>query len=96
MTLLRSLIASMIVVGASAGVAADQPPGPSAAPSKEQREQMAALHEKMAACLRSDQDFAVCRTEMQQNCQAMMGAQGCPMGMHDWMTRPAPPVKPEK
>jgi hypothetical protein len=40
---------------------------------------MAALHEKMAACLRSDKALAECRDEMQKNCRDMMGEQGCPM-----------------
>jgi hypothetical protein len=54
------------------------------------REQMAAAHEKMAACLRSDQAFAACRDEMWKNCQEMMGEQGCPMmgiGMQDHMMK---------
>lgn len=43
----------------------------------QQRQNMAAIHEKMAACLRSDKPIDECRTEMQENCQEMAG--GCPM-----------------
>jgi hypothetical protein len=94
--LLRSLIASMMIVGATAVLAADVPAAPSA-PSKEMRVQMAAAHEEMAACLRSDKDFAACRDEMRKNCREIMGEQACPMmgmGM-DRMMQPGPPVKPD-
>jgi hypothetical protein len=90
---LRNLIASMVIAGATGVFAADEPPAPPSAPSKEVREQMAALHEKMAACLRSDKAFAACRDEMQKSCWEMMGEQGCPMmgmGMHDRMMKPSP------
>lgn len=53
------------------------PPAP--APSKEMRERMASMHEKMAACLRSDRAFSECRQGMHQTCSNMMGQQGCPM-----------------
>lgn len=89
------LLVAVAVVGA-AGACAVQAQTP---PSRQMREQMAAAHEKMAACLRSDQDIAVCRNEMHKSCQAMMGAQGCPMmemGMsgRDHMKQP-PPEKPD-
>lgn len=88
-TPLRNLIVTMLIVGASPVLAADQPPAAPPAPTKEMREHMAAVHEKMAACLRSDQAIAACRDEMQKNCQEMMG-QGCPMkgmGMQDHMMK---------
>ena len=56
-----------------------------APPSKEARAQMAALHEQMAACLRSDKSIADCRTEVMKSCRDTMGTQGCPymgMGQH--------------
>jgi hypothetical protein len=40
---------------------------------------MAVIHEKMAACLRSDRPIADCRAEMLNTCQETMGATGCPM-----------------
>jgi hypothetical protein len=53
-----------------------------APPSKEARAQMAALHEQMAACLRSDKSITDCRTEVMKSCRDTMGTQGCPyMGM---------------
>jgi hypothetical protein len=89
------LVAAVLVVGAAGAwaVRAQTPP------SKQMREQMAAAHEKMAACLRSDKDIAVCRSEMHKSCQAMMGAQGCPMmemgmGGRDHMKQP-PAEKPD-
>jgi hypothetical protein len=104
---LRHLIASIIIVvaGSSAARAADEPPAGPPAPSKEMRAQMAALHEKMAACLRSDKAFAECRDEMHKNCRDMMGEQGCPMmsngmgmgmgmGMQNRM-QPCPAPKPD-
>jgi len=99
-TLLRHLIVSMVLAGVPAVFAADEPQPSPSAPSKAMREQMATLHEKMAACLRSDKAFAVCRDEMQQRCRNMMGDQGCPMmgmgmGMHDQMMKPGPAVKPD-
>ena len=99
-TLLRNLIASMMIAGATAVFAADEPPAPPSAPSKETREQMAAVHEEMAACLRSDKAFAACRDEMQKSCREMMGEQACPMmgmgmGMQDRVMKPGPPVTPD-
>lgn len=49
-----------------AALAADSPPGDRPAPTQAQREQMAAAHEKIAACLRSDKPFDECRAEMKQ------------------------------
>lgn len=66
------------------------PPAAEAAPSREMREKMAAAHESMAACLRSEKSFADCRNEMQRSCQQMHGGQGCPMmgmGMHERMKK---------
>jgi len=69
--------------------AADPPPASSTAqaPSKETREKMAALHEQMAACLRSEKSIDECRTEMMKSCRDAMGPQGCPMmgKGHAWM-----------
>src|SRR5690349_9511765 len=50
-----------------------------AAPSKELREKMAAMHEQMATCLRSDKTVAECRKEMMQSCRHTMGSDACPM-----------------
>jgi hypothetical protein len=52
-------------------------------PTKAQREEMAKFHDKMAACLRSDQPIDACHKEMMKSCQEM-GKDACPMGMmHD-------------
>jgi hypothetical protein len=50
-------------------------------PTKEMRQKMAAAHEKMAACLRSETAFAECRAQMQKQCQQTMGEQECSMMM---------------
>lgn len=52
-------------------------------PTKEMRESMATMHEKMAACLRSDRPVSECRKEMMQSCHDMIGEKGCGMGMMD-------------
>lgn len=95
--------AAAIFLSANALAEDTPPPTPSAqaAPSKEVREKMAALHEKMAACLRSDKTIDACRTEMRASCYQTVGAQTCPMiGMGGGMGRgramPSPPVSPSK
>jgi hypothetical protein len=50
-----------------------------AAPSAEQRQRMAEVHQKMADCLKSNRPFADCRAEMHQACRGMMGEAACPM-----------------
>ena len=99
-SLLRRLIVSMVIAGVPTAFAADEPPTSPPVPSKAMREQMATLHEEMAACLRSDKTLAACREEMQKSCRGMMGEQGCPMrvmgmGMHDQMMKPGPAVTPD-
>lgn len=45
--------------------------------SRESREKMALMHEKMAACLKSDKTINDCRSEMRGQCLATMGQEGC-------------------
>jgi len=94
-----AMFASMMFAGSTLAIAADQPSAAAPpAPSKEMREKMAAMHERMAACLRSDRAIADCRKEMQQACQAVMGKEGCPMtgmGMHGKMMGEPPASKPD-
>lgn len=45
----------------------------------EQRTKMADLHEKMAACLRSDRPLAECHEQMMNGCREAMGSDTCPM-----------------
>lgn len=83
---LWSLVASMLIAGCAA--AADQQPPADLPPGTEMRAKMASLHERMAACLRSERPLADCRTEMMRDCQELMGEQGCPMmGMGEQMMR---------
>lgn len=66
------LVAALALLGGGAAFAADDP-------TPEQRQQMAAVHQKMADCLKSDRPIGECRTEMMSSCRMMMGEKGCPM-----------------
>lgn len=83
------VLASVLFV--SAAFAADvQPASNPDEPSKETRQKMAAAHDAMAACLRSDKSIADCRDEMQTTCRQLHGEHGCPMmgmGMHERMKK---------
>ena len=46
--------------------------------TEETREKMAAVHEQMAACLRSEKTVAACRAEMAKGHTKLMRASGCP------------------
>lgn len=92
-----ALAGLMLAVAGSVGAQ----PTTGTEPSKETRQQMAAVHEQMAQCLRSDKTFAECHAQMQASCRAMMGAQGCPMmgmgrgpGGRGTTPPPSPPDKP--
>ena len=74
------LMASLLLItGASAVLGAEPPATAHEAPSKEMREKMAAIHEQMASCLRSDKPIADCHAEAMEHCRTMMGKEGCPM-----------------
>ena len=45
----------------------------------EQRQKMAAAHEKMAACLKSESTLESCHMEMKKTCEDNMGEHQCPM-----------------
>jgi hypothetical protein len=70
------MFAMATLVAASVGAA--NPEAAAATPTREMRSQMAAVHEKAAACLRSDKPVAECHKEMMDGCRAV-GAHGCPM-----------------
>lgn len=76
-----SAIASSLLLLTTGTTLAADPPAHQMAPSRQMREKMAAMHEKMAACLRSDKPVAECREEMMKDCQGMMGGRGCSMMM---------------
>ena len=86
------LIVAMVIGCGTASAA--EPPAAPPEPSKEMRAKMAAAHDRMAACLRSDKAIADCRSEMMANCRETMGEQGCRMmgmGMHHpGMQNPGP------
>jgi hypothetical protein len=54
--------------------------------TKDQRQKMADLHNKMADCLKSDRPLSECRQEMAKGCQDSFGKEGCPMGHHKQMS----------
>jgi len=77
-----ALVAALaMVAGVNVALGADPPATSQSALSKSMREQMAAMHEQAAACLRSSKSIAECRTEMVQSCRKMMsmGGQHCSM-----------------
>ena len=86
---IRSAVAiGSLVVGMSSAVAQTPSPAAPGTPSKETREKMAAVHERMAACLRSDKPIDECRGQMMKSVAHMPGETGCPMmgaGMHGQM-----------
>ena len=75
-------LCSVIALVANLSFAAEPSPKPGRMkePTKEQRQKMAELHEKMANCLKSDRAVSECRKEMMQSCKETMGNDGCPMG----------------
>jgi len=68
-------ISALLFVMGSAYAA--EPAAGAPAPSKQDREQMAQLHEKMATCLRSDKSMEECHKEMAAQCRESMGADKC-------------------
>jgi len=79
-----------LLASSSAANAADAPAAPKAAapaaapaaPSKEMREKMAAMHEHIAACLRSDKSVEACHHEMMEAREKMRGGDD-EKGEHD-------------
>ena len=83
-----SLLGSAVLI-AGAASAADSPAAAAAPVDKAAREKMAAMHDQMAACLRSEKAVASCHEEMQRKCSEAFGAGGCPMEMEGHhMARP--------
>lgn len=82
---LRRVAASLPIAACIAAVSVAFGAGASSdhsAPSRQMREQMAAMHEQAAACLRSEKPIAECRDELMQSCRKMkkmMGGHDCAM-----------------
>jgi hypothetical protein len=72
------LIAALALASVSPAFAADPEKAAPSEPSPEVRQQMAAVHQKMADCLRFDRPIAECKAEMKKS-HEMMGERGCPM-----------------
>lgn len=79
-TLSNALISILLISGLNLQAQAknDKKNSPMIEPTKEQRSNMASVHEKMATCLRSDKTATECRQEMRHSCQSM-GDEACPM-----------------
>ncbi|HKT72196.1 MAG TPA: hypothetical protein VJQ47_04850 [Steroidobacteraceae bacterium] len=95
-TIVKSLLLSSMAVAACASSAFAGTAAPGAAttsdsaksertePTKEMREKMAAVHEEMATCLRSDKPIAECRKQMMKAHEELHSESGCPgMKMHE-------------
>lgn len=80
MSKLAALVACLAIFGAAFAADEPTPAAKTPAPTKEQREQMAKVHEHMAACLRSDKTVWECHDAARQECQAAMGGQCAMMG----------------
>lgn len=97
MKLQRAIVASLIAAAwAGSAFAANSAKPECPTPTKETREKMAAWHEQMAACLRSDKAITECRSEMAKNHDEMMREMGCPgRKMHSHMDK-QPQTSPQK
>jgi hypothetical protein len=69
------LAAALATIASLGTISSAAPPSADSDASHKMREQMAAMHEQAAACLRSDKPMSACRSEMMQSCQKMMGGQ---------------------
>ena len=72
-------IAAFALASASPLFAAEPEKTAPPAPSAEQRQKMAEVHQHMADCLKSDRPMSECRSEMMKSCHGMMGEGACPM-----------------
>jgi hypothetical protein len=75
----RATVTALLLLFGAAVTLADTPPPEQRDLSKDTREKMAALHEQMAACLRSDTPVLECHSTMIKNCQEQLGNVTCPM-----------------
>jgi hypothetical protein len=78
--ILTGLLGSAVARGAEKAKPAAQPK--SSEVSYEQRQKLADIHEKTAACLRSNKPIEECHKEMMTYCHDEMGKEGCPMMGH--------------
>ena len=78
---MKTIAAAVCIFGCIAGAAFAQGSGAGKGPTMttEQRQTMAAAHEKMAACLRSDKALDDCHGEMMKVCHEAKGENACPM-----------------
>jgi len=90
------LIAALALAAVSPALAADPEKSAPSEPSPEVRQQMAAVHQKLADCLRSDRPIAECKAEMKTSCHEMMGEGGCPMMGGGMMKSEPAKAQPEK
>jgi hypothetical protein len=80
--IVKAALQPVLIGVALAVVAGCQLATPRAVGRSAERQQMAAVHERVARCLRSDQPLDTCQQEMRKGCESMKGS-GC--GMMDTM-----------
>lgn len=78
----KGALQSILVTVAFSLASACQSAEPKAPAPSMDREQMAALHERVARCLRSEQPLDQCQEEMRKGCESMKGAACDMMAMH--------------
>lgn len=76
-TFVTTILAAAVAFGADAKTKAATPAANG--PSKEKREEMAATHEKLAACLRTDAPMETCHEIMKAAHEGKMCDGNCPM-----------------
>jgi hypothetical protein len=78
----KAALQPVLIGVALAVVAGCQSATPRTVGGSAERQQMAAVHERVARCLRSDQQLEACQLDMRKGCESMKGS-GC--GMMDAM-----------
>jgi hypothetical protein len=78
-TMTRLATITLLALGSGHAALAAGPQQGAAEPTPEMRRQMAAVHQKMADCLKSDRPIGECRVEMHKSCVELMGEESCPM-----------------
>ena len=80
-TILAKALTILIIASSVVALGADKSKHMGMELTTEQRQTMAATHEKMATCMRSDTPMDECRSDMMKSCTETMGKDGCHMMM---------------
>jgi hypothetical protein len=90
----RTLGAILLGLAITGSAPAAIPVDPSE-PSPDVRQKMAALHEQMATCLRSDRVFSACQAQMVKSCREQLGNDCRIIGQGGGGARRMHPMTPE-